>query len=171
MLQSLYAGLAIVLLSITTLYINKAFYLNNKVMEDSKIAVLATSITNSIIEDASGSRFDEVATGGGRISLTSALTPKANLGRDAGELINQTKTFDDFDDFNNLDSTYSINIGGTLKTVTFRTQVKVEYVSDTNPNSVQNSPTWHKRLTVSVTSPSITDTIRARYVMSYWFFR
>ena len=166
------AGGAIVLLSITSLYINKAFYLNSKVMEDSKIAVLATSITSSIIEDATGGRFDEATVSGGTITQTTALTPKANLGRDgSAERVNQTKTFDDFDDFNGLDSTYSINIGGTLKTVAFRAKVAVEYIVANDPNTVSNTQTFHKRMTVTVTSPSITDTIRARYVMSYWFFR
>jgi hypothetical protein len=167
MLQSLYAGLAIVLLSITTLYINKAFDINNQVMTNSKIAVLATSLATSIIEDASGAAFDDKTTDTSITSL-SGLTTVANLGPETGETY---KTFDDFDDFNNLVKNDSINIGGTLKTVTFRTTCKVEYVSSTAPDVVQATQTWHKRLSVTVTSPAITDTVRAYYVFSYWYFR
>jgi hypothetical protein len=53
---------------------------------------------------------------------------------------------------------------------TFRIQGKVEYVNPSNPDVASAVRTWHKKLTVTVTSPDMKDTIRTRYIYSYWYF-
>lgn len=131
----------------------------------SKLQVLATSICTSIIEEASNKAFDEKTDTMAVYSVNSLST---TLGKEAGEVY---PNFDDFDDYNNF-----TKVENSLPAATFYIKCRVDYVNPTTPNQISSTPTFHKRLTVNVTSPSmrlnnVQDTIRMSTVFSYWYFR
>ena len=177
--QMMLTILAMVLLSVVILTINRSFYQTNTTMASSRYNILAVAVANSIIEDATGMRFDEVTTGAQ--TSTSALTAAASLGLESGESASNRKTFDDFDDYNAYRSTPrldTITVEGTTKKIIFSTLCKVDYVNSSSPNTVTSSKTWHKKLSLLVYCPEIrdpktliTDTIKVSTVFSYWYFR
>ncbi|MEW6652053.1 MAG: hypothetical protein AB1394_01150 [Bacteroidota bacterium] len=171
--------LATVLLSVVILTINRTFYHTNTTMAASRYNILAISVANSIIEDATGMRFDEVTSGAQ--TSTSVLTAPASLGIESGESAANRRTFDDFDDYNayrtnpRLDT---ILVEGTNRRIIFNTICRVDYVTANAPNTTSSIRTWHKRLRLWVYCPEIrdpqtlvTDTIKVSTVFSYWYFR
>ena len=124
--------------------------------------MLATSIATSIIEEAKGLAFDE-NTDTISVSSINDLTSAAALGKESGETY---ETFNDFDDFDGYTKTDT-----TLHSAVFNIKCKVDYVDPSNINVPSFSNTWHKKITVLVSSPSMRDTIRESSIYSYWYFR
>lgn len=178
--QMIMTILGMVLLSMVILTMNRGFYNTNTTMASSRYNILGISVANSIMEDATGLRFDE-ATTGGTITSPSQATPIASLGLDAGETAANLKTFDDFDDYNAFKTTPKLDtilVTGTTKKIIFNTICKVDYVTASNPSQAATSQTYHKRLRIWVYCPEIrdpktlvTDTIKLSTVFSYWYFR
>ncbi len=154
---------AMALLSTGILMMNNSFTESGKVVMQSKLGITATSLASSIMEQATSHAFDKFTADSNTTSL-SDLTAPNSLGLEAGE--SYPDSLDDVDDFNNMVLTRSYDKGGS-----FNIHFKVTYVLPTSPDVVQNVRTWHKKLTVSVTSPQMTDTVRSEYIYSYWYFR
>ncbi|MBE0572869.1 MAG: hypothetical protein IH618_15110, partial [Ignavibacteriaceae bacterium] len=77
----------------------------------------------------------------------------------------------DFDDFNGY-----VDSVTNLPSARFYLSAEVCYVDPNNPNGKLNTQSWHKKMTVTVTSPDIgneerRDTIRLSTIYSYWHFR
>lgn len=159
--QSLLSIGAMMLLSILLLRVNDNFTTTDTVLQDSKLGILATSIATSQIEEISRLAFDECTDSNSTNNLAD-LTPAASLGPEAGETY---PYYDDIDDYNGFTKT------DTSMTAVFNIACKVEYVSSASPDAASAVPTWNKKITIMVTSPSMTDTIRASTIYSYWYFR
>lgn len=147
------------ILSQLVLNVYNGFLSSGAVIQDSKLAVIAVSVATSLVEEAVGKAFDE-ATVDDFASSENMLT--RNLGPESREAYPE---FDDFDDYNNLELT------DTTWTVPYTLRARVVYIDPTNPNGEVLSRTWHKKLTVFVTSPFTADTVSLQYVFSYWTFR
>jgi len=166
--QSLLSIGALLLLSLTILRVNNSILTTDTVMQDSKFGILATSIATSLIEKASKKAFD-ANTFGNAVSSLSALTPASGLGLGGGE--SAPDSCNDFDDFDG----YTAQITN-LPSAVFNVSCQVCYVNPTNPDGKLNTQSWHKKMTVTVSSPNIgneerTDTIRLSTIYSYWHFR
>ncbi len=159
--QSLLSIGAMMLLSILVLRVNNTFNNTSTVLQDSKLGILATSIATSQIEEISRLAFDECTDSNSTNSLSS-LTPPSSLGPEPGETY---PNYNDVDDYNGFTKT------DTSMTAVFNISCSVVYVSDTNPDVASSVPTWNKKITITVTSPSMIDTIRASTIYSYWYFR
>jgi len=127
--------------------------------------------------------FDEVIADSTTPELSNpiSLSSVANLGPDGGESYRTPgNDFDDFDDFDGLVLVYrspldsSLTAGSTKEFVIpgirakFVVHAKVDYVAAANLNVTSGSPTWHKKITVTVSSPAIKDTLIYPAIMSYW---
>lgn len=166
--QSLLSLGALFLLSLTVLRVNNTILSTESVMQDSKFGVLATSLATSLIEKASNKAFD-ANTDGNPVSNLSELTGVGGLGPGSGE--NPPDNCNDFDDFNGYTATVS-----NLPSAVFNVSCEVCYVNPTTPNINANVPTWHKKMTVTVTSENMgnqfqRDTLRLSTIYSYWTFR
>ncbi len=153
---------ALMLMSALILRINGSLLFSDSEMYDSKFGVLAVSLATSIIEEANSKTYDE-ATSLVSIVNVNDLTSTENLGPEWGESYPDFDDFDDFDGFARIDS--------TIPSAIFSMSCDVDYVASNNLDGISNSPTWHKRITVAVTSQSMEDTIRLQSIFSYWFFR
>lgn len=165
--QMLVTGGAMILLSIIVLSINQGYLINNDVMLNSKFDLLAISLAISVIEDANSLAFDERTTGGNPITTPNQLS---SIGPEGGEnyTTREVNTFNDFDDYDGLHIAYD---DSTLKSAIYIIDCDVGYITDLDPDNFTNSKTWYKKLNVTISSPSMTDTIRMSTVMSYFYFR
>jgi hypothetical protein len=166
--QSLLSVGAMFLLSLTVLRVNNSILTTDSTMQDSKFGILATSIATSLIEKASKKAFD-ANTFANSVSTLSALTPATGMGPGNGE--SAPDNCNDFDDFNG----YTDQITN-LPSAIFNVHCEVCYINPSNPDGKLSTQSWHKKMTVTVTSPNIgnaeiTDTIRLSTIYSYWHFR
>lgn len=160
---------AMMLLTLVIFNTNKKSLYTEDVMYDSNFGITATSVGASIIEDASNKNFDEVtdtialdATKNNDLNL---LTDPGSLGTEGSEDINDRTTFDDFDDYNNYTA-----VDSSMPTAIFNLKCSVNYVNSNNPDVAVNSRTYHKKLTVKISSISMKDTIVQSSVFSYWYY-
>lgn len=156
---------ALLLLSSVMLRVNSNNFSTETVRDEARFGVIATSIATSIIEQAKGLAFD-ANTDTNSVSSLSELTSVFNLGLDAGENPADIKTFNDFDDFDG----YS-EMDSTLQSAIFEVSCSINYVSKSNLMGISSVPTWHKKISVTVSSPSMGDTLTEASIYSYWFFR
>lgn len=154
---------ALALLSMIILRINTTFLNTNSILYESKFNITAMSLATSIVEEATSKAFDANTDS---TSVTSVSQLSTHLGKESGE---EYPNFDDFDDFDG----YTISTKGdpTFESAEFTITANVYYVNPSNPNSVSTTPTWHKKIDVSVVSPSMVDTIKFSQIYSYWYFR
>ncbi|HEX2869034.1 MAG TPA: hypothetical protein VHO03_18480 [Ignavibacteriales bacterium] len=150
------------LLSMLVLRMNTTFMSTGDVMYNTKYGVLAVSLGTSMIEEANSKSFD-CNTDTNSVSSLSAITAPSSLGPEPGETVS---SFNDFDDYNNYQK-----IDTSMPSAEFKIQCKVGYIDASNPDQFVNQKTWHKKILVTVTSPSMRDTVRLSSVFSYWFFR
>lgn len=167
--ESLFSIGALLLLSLTILRVNNNVLITDSMLYDSKIGIMANSISTSLSERALQENFDQNAVGA-TVDYTYQLS--LPLGpENSGE--KDPNTFNDFDDFNNyVDTTM---YGSTA----FISRCEVKYVNTTGANidNIVNYQTWHKMMTVYVTwrdggqiIGTRADTIKQSTVYSYWYF-
>lgn len=199
--QMLLVLAALGLLGILTLSTNSNVMQSNQIQNNSEVGVTSVSLATSIVEEAMGTMFDSAIgdTSTGPVDSLSQLTPPGSLGHSVLESyranIPGTKDFNDFDDFNNLflvyksdnpadtartpGSDYEFTVPGIRNKYFVRT--KVVYVDPAALNGVSSVCTWHKKITVTVTSSfphigsaaqqlqdSLSNTLVYPAVMSYW---
>lgn len=160
--QTLLTLCAMFLLSMVILRVNKTFLVTGDVMYNTKFEVLATSLGTSMIEEANSKAFDAV-TDTSAILDPLLLTTADRLGPEGTETYLQ---FNDFDDYNNF-----VKIDSTMPAATFKIACKVGYIKPADPSTFVNERTYHKGIIVTVTSPSMADTVRLSSVFSYWYYR
>ncbi len=157
---------AMILLTILIMNTNKTTLATEDVMYDSNFGITATSIASSVIEDASKKRFDQVFyVDSSTVYNSNFFTSAANLGVDSGEVITDPKTFNDFDDYDNYKY-----VDSTMPSAIFNVKCNVVYVNDNALDDSVNTQTYHKKITVIVSSKSMSDTMVMSSVYSYWNF-
>ncbi|MBA4251070.1 MAG: hypothetical protein C0425_06175 [Chlorobiaceae bacterium] len=160
--QSLLTLFGIMMLSMLALRLNSTLLITQDTMQNSKFGLLAVSLATSYLEEANRKAFDEI-TLAQEITTVTQLTAVNALGPEIGEVY---PDFDDFDDFNNL-----IRVDDTMPSAIFNIRANVVYTTTANPNSTSATRTYHKRINLTISSPSMTDTLRFSTVYSYWAFR
>lgn len=150
--QMLITVAAMLLLSLLILRVGSTTIINQDSMQNSKFGVLAVSISNSILEQATMHSFDEKANTDPRtyFSNVNELTVDGSLGIDSGESADSVETFDDFDDFNGYTKTFS-----KLGSAVFTVNCVVNYIDDGIVDLITTNRTWNKMITVTISSPSI----------------
>ncbi|MFA6598466.1 MAG: hypothetical protein WCS69_12130 [Ignavibacteriaceae bacterium] len=161
--QTMLTLLAMMMLTLLSVRMNSALLQTQDTMQNSKFGLAAISLATSVIENANKLSFDEATTEDPATS-TSDLTRISNLGKDTGETI--PSQFDDFDDYNNYQYDET-----TLASAAYHISCKISYVNPLTPDVDASSPTFNKKLTVSVSSVSMQDTIKISTIFSYWYFR
>jgi len=153
---------AMILLSTLMLKINTNNLQTDSVRAEAQYGVLATSIITSIMEKAKSLAFDS-ATDSNSVTSLNQLTASSSLGPESGETFNTFNDFDDFDGHTRVDS--------TMPSAVFNIGCSVEYVNTSNLLAKSFLQTWHKKITVQVSSAFMQDTIKQSTIYSYWYFR
>ena len=149
--------LAMLLMGRLILMVNENNANMGEAVKMSEYRITAISLATSYLEDAQGKEFDRLTLPPNDPPTVSAstCTLPASLGPDAGEVY---PNFDDFDDYNGLDRQDTLrDITGKIITAIYHVRAKVEYVKISGGAVVPETttPTYTKRLTVTITSPSI----------------
>jgi hypothetical protein len=161
---------AIVLLGLTILTVNRTSLQHGTILTATKVGIYAISMGLSRIEDASGNHFDAMTVNNSYNdpTLVTQMTAVNALGPEAGENPDSTLSFNDFDDYNLPNHPARTWIPGVDSIIVKSTVV---YVDPTTPNTTSGAQTWSKKMTVSVTAPSMSDTVKMQYIYSYFYFR
>jgi len=152
---------ALLILSLTILRVNNTILSTDVVMQDSKLGVLAVSLATSIIEEASKKAFD-AATADDVVIGLSALTSPYLFGPSIGETPENYNDFDDYHGYTKQD---------TINTIDYAIACQVNYISPDNVDGIIMEKTWHKKISVNLTSSLMNDTLKFSSVYSYWHFR
>ena len=119
-------------------------------------------MATSIIEEATNKAFDE-NTVSNNINSISQLTSPNKLGPESGEAYTDYNDVDDYNGYSRIDS--------SMPSAVFKISCSVAYVSSTSPNVISNIATWNKKVTVTISSISMRDTVTMSSIFSYWYFR
>jgi MSHA pilin protein MshD len=150
---------ALMLLSLVILRVNNNFLSTNTVLMENKFGILAVSLGTSVLEEAKGKAFDHNTD----TTAVTSLNQLSSIRPESGET---DPLFNDFDDFDGL-----VRIDTTLPSAPFKIQCDVDYINPNNPDVASASKTWHKKLTVTVTSDFMQDTVTLSSIYSYFYFR
>ncbi len=140
-------------------------------MYNTKFGILAVSLATSFIEEASERAFDEKSiddfiTSVSKFTSSGSFGPEPGMNPDSTwEFSDSLETYDDFDDFDGWTETIT-----TMPSAVFYINCKVDYIDLLVPGLITTNKKWNKQLTVQITSPSMTDTIRMTKIFSYWKF-
>ncbi|MHA2100548.1 MAG: hypothetical protein ACW99A_17880 [Candidatus Kariarchaeaceae archaeon] len=159
--QSLFSVGALLLLSLSILRVNNSILTTDTIMQDSKLGVLGISLATSIIEEANRKAFDAASTEDA-VDNVGNLTPPYSLGPGGGETPENYNDFDDYNGYTKLD---------TINTIDYKLNCSVNYVTPTNVDGISSVTTWHKKITVLISSSFMNDTLSFSSVYSYWHFR
>lgn len=177
---------AMMILSALILQSNNIILDSSESLISSDTDAAATTLATSLAEEACGKMFDEVITDSTVAALTSPTQLSSVLGPETGERFRDStgsfSAFDDFDDFNGLFLVYKSKTvedsaptpGANWEFVVpnirakFFVRARVEYVVASAPDVPVGMRTWHKKLTLTLTSPSSKDTLVYPYLMSFW---
>jgi len=152
---------AMALLSITMLSVNRVLVEQEQASMEGAFQLVATSLGQGLIEEAIGKGFDEVVLSDPPTALPDSFTTAGSLGSEAGE---SYPNFDDIDDFSGYSRTDTTDTG-----VAYTVSAQVEYVDDSNLDGpAEASPTFFKRLKVTVSSPYLSNDTVLYYLVSYW---
>lgn len=156
---------AMMLLSFLILRFNSIHLTSAQASYNAKFGIVATSLANSLLEEAKNNAFDEMV-----LDTTKLISSTSELSSTLGPDTEVYPNFDDFDDYNGLVYIDSLSLRNpqTGAPTNFEIRSKVEYVSDLSPNIKSNTQTYHKKITVSVTSSAMIDTVRLESIFSYW---
>ncbi|MCK9210380.1 MAG: hypothetical protein M0P61_06020 [Ignavibacteriaceae bacterium] len=119
----------------------------------------ATASAQSLIEGIQTKAFDE-KTVSTNVSSASELTTTGSLGPDVGETV--TTQFDDIDDYKNYTEIDSFKQFGA-----FSLSVEVNYVQKYSPETVSSTPTFLKKVDVTVTNPFLVHSLTLSRIISY----
>ena len=149
----------VILLSNLILNVHKAN--TNRMLTNytSESVIDASGLAQSIIDMIQSKAFDENTIDAAVWQLDS-LTAAINLGPESGE--NKHTDFDDIDDYNNYSTTVSLDRMGD-----FDINVNVFYVSTLNPQIKSSTPTYSKKIELSIINYSLLDTLKYHHIISY----
>jgi hypothetical protein len=162
--QMLLTVMATMILGRIILGINSSTLMTGVTKDMAEYRITATSLGTSMLETASSLAYDQASVAAD-LSTTTSLTAATALGKESGETT--INTFNDVDDLNNF-----VKYDTLQNSAWFKTSVKVEYIGITSGTiTVLSTQSWNKRVTVTMTSPFMEDTLRFQSIFSYWFFR
>ncbi len=178
--QSMLVIAAMALLGFLALSANSSVMDSTDISNNSEFGVTAVSLATSVIQEAMSKMFDANVVASGAIADSLGLTPPGT-GKQPGERYRGgANDFDDFSDFNGLFVVYTSPLDpatepGADTTIVvpgirarYYVRARVDYIDPDNLDHVMTHQTWHKRLVVSVTSPTSKDSIAIPAIMSYW---
>ena len=142
---------AIVLFSIILPSLNQVILYNDVNIIVTRVENSALALAQGYLSEAATKEFDEVCLTSLPL-IASQLTPVANLGSESGEYYPNFDDLDDYVDLSLVDST-------TFPSVSFTVTGAVDYIDPDNPETTSGSPTFVKRLRITVTSSYLVDPV------------
>ncbi|HEY6953009.1 MAG TPA: hypothetical protein VI758_11410, partial [Bacteroidota bacterium] len=151
--------LAMMLLGTLSLDVNDALINSGSTSLEMEAGLDALSYGQSLLDEILDKEYDQATTTGVRIFNYNLLTAPALLGPEVGETFTLPDTatsngfrsirkYNDVDDYNG----YSRNVRNQRLDI-FTLTSRVKYVSEDHPDSVLNTQTFYKRVSVTISNP------------------
>ena len=163
---------ALLLLGIFTLTANGLIAQNERIAEENEYTLTSLSIAQSIIDEAKSKAFDQT-TLSAPLDSALTLTLPDNLGPEPGESVPSPdslsaeeylsrSTFNDVDDYNGY-----VRVVNTPRASGYTVSVSVMYASPSWPDSNLTTMSFCKRMSVTVTSPHVSQPVSLHYAFIY----
>ncbi len=149
---------AMLIFALTSIGFNKAYLHTTTVETENKVYLTAFSLADDMLEEIKARSFDEKTIQFTTANLAS-LTTTGAFGIELGETSGNSKTFDDIDDFHNYQRLIS-----APHAEDYNVKCKIEYVDGNDPDKVSSTQTFYKRVTVTVSSPFLRNSVELKYV-------
>ena len=149
---------AMIILTLLTMTINSSILSSADVSQNSEFTITGNGVIQSIIEEIRSKSYD-LATANNPDAKVGSFTAPGSLGPAYNE---SYPNFNDVDDFHNC----NINIS-TPRAGHYNVLCVVVYVDPDYPDTQLNHVSHAKRVSVTVTSPFMKDTLRAVHVASF----
>lgn len=155
---------ALMLLSAVTLTVNSMLVTKTTTMLEAEASLTAISIAQTMIDEVMTKSYDAATAGGTKIYDSTGFTAPNSLGRSATEAAavplpelpdtlvsyKSVAAYDDVDDYHLYKRyTYNQSMG------TFTISDSIYYVAESNPDQKSSTPTYYKKIVVSVTHPNM----------------
>ncbi|MFQ5822669.1 MAG: hypothetical protein ACE5JB_01285 [bacterium] len=148
---------AIIIFSISSFSVNQLALRNSEAIYMQQAEFYAVKLAQQFIEEAKIKAFDETTIVGNPVSIPSDFK-SIPMGPEGGETY---PNFDDVDDFNGFSTSIATNIGAMT------ISLSVDYVNETDLDSVVTTQTFYKKMSVTVQSDYLTNLVTAHYVFAY----
>lgn len=157
--QMLLASGALFILTLIILLFYRTSAEQSSVSLENDAMLAAAGLAQSLIAEIQKRSFDEI-TVSKYIDSRDSLTPSIELGPEDDELF--LTQYDDVDDFDG----YSV-VDSSTKLGQYNLRVSVDYISDTDPNSISLSKTYNKLVKVAVISMYLPDSLKLYHIVGY----
>lgn len=158
--QMLITVAAMMLLGSVILTTNRRIATTDSIISSANYGLEDVALATKIIQEAESKSFDQATADSDQVVSPSNFS--TTLGQESGP-----GDYDDFDDYNNFDSTFT-----GLATGDYRVRVKVSYVTYnavTKTLDTTSTPQWSKRMDVWVwNTVDSTQQVHMHSIMSYW---
>lgn len=156
-IQSMLAIGGLSILSLTSLRFNSAILQTSTVDIENKISLTAISLADDLLEEIKVKSFDKSTTEFPTTNIES-LTDPDNLGPETGEIY---PNYNDIDDYNNfirdIDAPHAEG---------YEVTCKVQYVNENDPNDINSTQTFYKKVTVTVTNTYLSYPINLSFIFT-----
>jgi len=150
---------SIILLSLLTTQINTNIAQGREALQEVEIEHTAISIAQQFIEEARSKKFDAQVGMIDPADMPDGFTPYNSLGHGSWE---SYPNFNDVDDYHNFNQTVMV------KDIDFSVSIQVSYVQDANPEQEASTETFFKKMTVTVSSSWLPNSVTLKHVFSYF---
>jgi len=158
-----------ILLTLLIIQINDHTAEGSETLQRLELEHTATAIAQQFIDEAKSKKFDAQVGMIDPDDMPDDFTPWNSLGPGWWE---SYPKFNDVDDYHNLNK--MLYVTGTnidmvsTNGVPFRARIKVHYVNQVKPDSAVNTETYLKRMTITVSSTWLPDSVTVKQVFSYF---
>ena len=156
-IQSMLAIGGLSILSLTSLRFNSAILQTSTVDVENKISLTAISLADDLLEEIKVKSLDKSTTEFPTTNVESLTNPE-NLGPETGEVY---PNYNDIDDYNNfirdIDAPHAEG---------YEVTCKVQYVKENDPNDINSTPTFYKKVNVTVTNTYLSYPINLSFIFT-----
>lgn len=149
---------ATIIFSLILTTANRFMLTNTQRQVGTEVEISAVTLAQDLIEEAKLRPFD-ASTADGEIPLQ--IPDDFTAAPFAQTTITDRSLIDTFEGFNGYTESIDTGLG------TYTIEAEVDYVTEADLNLVTTSRTRHKRLTVSITNPSLNSPITNQYTRTY----
>lgn len=158
-----------ILLTLLIVQVNTHNVEGSEALQQMELTHTATAIAQQFIDEAKSKKFDGQVGMVDPATFPGAFTPWDDLKPAAWE---SYPRFDDVDDYHNFNKTFYVtgtNINpDSTNGIPFTVNIQVQYVSAAKPDSAVQMNTFLKRMTVTVSSSWLPNSVSIKQVFSYF---
>lgn len=150
---------AIALLALISLRFNNTVLETKTTEIENKVYLTAFSLADDLLEEIKQKAFDEETVEWKAITVSELTNPESFGPVDPGET--SSIYFDDIDDYDQYSKPISLPHAESYNVTS-----TVDYVTEGNQNTISSTQTFYKRVTILVTSPYMSHSVKLAFIFT-----